>query len=107
LATILHSQGKFEDETKRSFERSLAIFIKNEGPDGVNTAMTSISTGSYYYELARIQPTVDTKRKHFLVSKSHIEEGFRNRTNIHGPIHPNTVQAASLLSILTRELSRL
>jgi tetratricopeptide (TPR) repeat protein len=105
LARILHSQGKFEDETKELFERSLAIFIRNEGPDGANTAISNINTGIYYYDLARRQLTVDIKRKHFLISKSHVEEGFRIRTKIHGPTHPRTVQAASLLSTLTRELS--
>jgi hypothetical protein len=33
LSRILQKQGKLGDETKESFERSLAIFIRNEGPD--------------------------------------------------------------------------
>jgi tetratricopeptide (TPR) repeat protein len=119
LARILQSQGKFKDETKRLFERSLAIFIGREGPDGVNTAISNINTGSYFYELAQRLPTVDTKRKHFLVSKLYrkrkhflisklfMEEGFRIRTKIHGPTHPNTVQAASLLSDVISALSKL
>jgi hypothetical protein len=107
LAQILQSQGKFEDETKRLFERSLAIFIRREGLDGVNTAIVNISTSSYYCKLARRQPTVDTKRKYFLISKSHIEEGFRIQTKLFGPTHPDTVHTASVLSTLTRELSRL
>jgi tetratricopeptide (TPR) repeat protein len=105
LARILKSQGQFEDETKRLFERSLANYIRNEGPDGANTAILNINTGNYYYDLARKQLTVDIKRNHFLVSKSHVEEGFRIRTKIYGPTYPSTVQAASLLSALTRELS--
>jgi hypothetical protein len=107
LARILQSQGKFEDETQGLFERSLAIFIRNEGPDGANTAVMSVNIGLYYYQLAEGQPIVDTKRKYFLVSKSHVEEGFRIKTKIHGPTHPRTVQAAHYLSILTRELLRL
>jgi hypothetical protein len=107
LARILQSQGKFEDETKGLFERSLAIFIRREGPDGINNAISNINSGNYYYELARRQPTVDTKRKYFLISKLHIEEGFRIRTKILGPTHPNTVQAASILSDVISALSRL
>jgi tetratricopeptide (TPR) repeat protein len=53
LATILESQGRqLEDETKRLFERSLAIYIMIEGPDGLNTANSKLCFGSYYYELA-------------------------------------------------------
>jgi tetratricopeptide (TPR) repeat protein len=107
LARILKSQGKFEDETKRLFERSLAIFIRMEGPDGANTAVVNINIGSYYHDLARRQPTVDTKRKYFLISKSHIQEGFRIQTKILGPTHPRTVQVANFLSSLMNELSGL
>jgi hypothetical protein len=32
------SQGKLGNETKELLERFLAISIKNEGPDGINTA---------------------------------------------------------------------
>jgi hypothetical protein len=107
LAQILQSQGKFEDETQGLFENSLAIFIRREGPDGANTAISNVNIGRYYYELARRQPTVDTKRKYFLISKSYIEEGFRIEIMLYGPTHPHTFQAASLLSALTRELSTL
>jgi hypothetical protein len=103
LARILMSQGTFEDETKRLFERSLAIFIRREGPDGVNTAILNINTGSYFYKLVQRQPTVDTKRKYFLLSMSHIEEGFRIQTKIYGPTHPITVQAAYKLSDVMNE----
>jgi tetratricopeptide (TPR) repeat protein len=107
LANILQSQGKFEDETQGLFERSLAICIRREGLDGVNTAVMSVNIGLYYSQLAKIQPKVDTKRKYFLISKSHIEEGFRIETKIFGPTHPNTVHTAFILSTLTKELLRL
>jgi hypothetical protein len=107
LAKILQSQCKFEDETKRLLERCLAICIRNKGPDGANTAISNVTFGTYYYELAIVQPIVDTRRKHYLISISHIEEGFRIQTKIHGPPYPNTVQAASLLSAFRRELSKL
>jgi hypothetical protein len=107
LARILQSQSKFEDETKKLFESSVAIFIRREGSDGLNTATSNINFGKYYLQLAKRQPTVDTKRKLFLISISHIEEGSRNETKIHGPTHPTTVDVASLLSAIKRELSRL
>jgi hypothetical protein len=107
LAQILESQGKFEDETKRLLERSLAIFIRKEGPDGANTAILNVSLGSYYYDLPRRQLTVATKRKYFLISKSHIEEGFRIQIKMYGPTHPNTVKTASVLSDVVSVLSRL
>jgi tetratricopeptide (TPR) repeat protein len=107
LGKILESQGKFEDETKGLFERSLAICIRNEGPDGVNTAMMSVNIGLYYYQLAERQPTLDAMKNVLLMSKSHIEEGFRIQTKIHGPTHPDTVKAAFLLSNIRTMLSRL
>jgi tetratricopeptide (TPR) repeat protein len=105
LARILQSQGKFEDETKRLFEHSLAICIRNEGPNGVNSAMVSMNIGLYYFQLARRQPTIDTEREYFLISKSYIEEGLRIKTKIHGPTHPDSVRAASLLSAIRSVLS--
>jgi hypothetical protein len=98
--------GKFEDKTQGLFERCLAICLRSEGPDGLNTAKASISIVRYYYELARRQPTVDTKRKYVLVSKSHIEEGFRIQTKIHGLTHPNTIETGLMLSVIMNELSR-
>jgi hypothetical protein len=56
-----------KDETKELFERSLAILIRREGPDGSNTAISNIIFGRYYYELVRKEPTVDIKRKYILV----------------------------------------
>jgi hypothetical protein len=60
LGRILQSQGKFGDETKGLFERSLAIFMRREGPDGSNTKILNNHIREYYYELARRQPTGDT-----------------------------------------------
>jgi ATP/maltotriose-dependent transcriptional regulator MalT len=52
LARILQTQGKFGDETKEKYERSLAIAVRNEGPDGANTAAVNIAIGQFYYQLA-------------------------------------------------------
>jgi hypothetical protein len=52
LARVLKKQGKFGDETKELFERSLAIWVRNEGPDGVNVAAISAAIGHFHYQLA-------------------------------------------------------
>jgi hypothetical protein len=38
-------------ETRGFFERALAIFIRHEGPDGLNTANISMNIGNFYSEL--------------------------------------------------------
>jgi hypothetical protein len=58
LARILSTQGKLGDETRGLFERSLAISIRNKGPDGVNAAAGNYSIGQFYQKLARQQSTV-------------------------------------------------
>jgi hypothetical protein len=64
-------QKKFGNERKELHERSLAIFIGNEGPNGANTAMGMRNMALYYLEFAGIQTTTDTKRTHLLLAKSY------------------------------------
>jgi hypothetical protein len=52
--------------------------MRNEGPDGVNTAIGNLNIGGYYEVLATLQPTRDTKRPMLLKAKSHcIEVRFK------------------------------
>jgi hypothetical protein len=106
LGRILKKQGKFGDETKEVLERALAIYIRNEGPDGANTATATVNIGQFYHGLAIKQSTVGTKRTQLLLAKSCFEEATRIETKIHSPTHPNRVGVASLLSDVLRELSR-
>jgi hypothetical protein len=106
LARILVKQRKFGDETKDLFERSLANFKRNEGPDGVCTAIANIEIGQFQYNFAMMQSVISTKRTQLLLAKSYFEEGIRIETNLHSPSHPNRVDAASLLSKVLNELSR-
>jgi tetratricopeptide (TPR) repeat protein len=106
LARLLSKQKKFGDDTKELFERSLAIFIRNEGPDGINTAGANIATGYFHYNFAMIQSTISTKRTQLQLAKSYSEEAIRIESKIHNPTHPNRVGAASLLSEVLRELSK-
>jgi tetratricopeptide (TPR) repeat protein len=104
LANILMQQGKFGDETKTLFERSLALHIRHEGPDGTNTALGNISLGKFHYSAA-MQPKVTAKRAQLLLAKSYSEEGIRIQSKIAIPTHPNAVAAASLHAIILEELS--
>jgi tetratricopeptide (TPR) repeat protein len=104
LARILQKQGKFGDETKELYERSLAIYIRNEGPDGANTAGLNIDIGQFYYQIATTSSVGYTKRTQLLIAKSYIDEAIRIETKIHNPTHPNSVGATSLLSNILSEL---
>jgi tetratricopeptide (TPR) repeat protein len=105
LAKILWRQGKLGDETKELFERSLAICVRDEGPDGVNTALANSHTGQFHYQVAMTSSIVHTKRTQLLLAKSYLDEAVRIESKIHDPKHPKRVMAASLLSIILRELS--
>jgi hypothetical protein len=105
LSRILLKQGKLGDETKELFERSLAISVVNEGPDGLNTAGGNIAISQFHYKLAMIQSTISIKRTQLLLAKSYAEEAVRIVTKILNPTHPSRVGATSLLSDILRELS--
>jgi hypothetical protein len=105
LAKILLKQGKLGDETKELFERSLAIYVEEEGPDGGNTAAANMGIGQFYYKIAMTSSTAHTKRTQLLLAKSYYDEGVRIEIKIHDPKHPNRVGAATLLSRVLRELT--
>jgi hypothetical protein len=105
LARILMNQGKYGDETKELLERSLAIYVVSEGPDGSNTAAGNITFSQLHYNLAKIQSVISIKRTQLLLAKSYAEEAVRIETKIHNPSHPNCILAASQLSDILRELS--
>jgi tetratricopeptide (TPR) repeat protein len=48
LANILRGQNQLGDKTRELHERCLSIFIRNEGPDGPNTASVNYNLGSFY-----------------------------------------------------------
>jgi hypothetical protein len=105
LARILQKQGKLGNETNESFERSLAIFVRNEGPDRVNTATGNLEIGQFHYRIAMTSSTGHTKRTQLLLAKSYSDEAIRIERKIHNPTHPNSISAASLLTMISRELS--
>jgi tetratricopeptide (TPR) repeat protein len=105
LGKILRQRKKYDDDTKEQFQRALAIFIRHEGSDGVNTSVVNIDIGQYYYELANTQSVVSTKRTQLLLAKSHLEEAIRIERKVNSLSHPNNITATTLLSAVLIELS--
>lgn len=59
LAQILNSEGKLGDETKSMYERALFNYIRNHGPDALNTSITSSNLGNFHYKLSRTNKCAD------------------------------------------------
>jgi tetratricopeptide (TPR) repeat protein len=106
LASILRSQGKLGDETKKLYDCSLAITIRNEGLDGINTASGNANLANYHVDLARRQVNSDTKKEHLCLAKSrsYIKEAIRIYTKLFGSAHPQTVKATSKLADIESQL---
>mmetsp|Transcript_23972 Transcript_23972/g.23015 ORF Transcript_23972/g.23015 Transcript_23972/m.23015 type:complete len:135 (+) Transcript_23972:2-406(+) len=105
LARILTSQGNIGDEPMELFERCLAIDIKNEGPDGANTAISNFNLGIFYHRLADTQQEIQRHAEYLCLSKSKFEEAVRIYTKIFGLDDPQTTRASSQLSIISLKLS--
>lgn len=64
LGRVLMAQKWNCDETMELFKRSLAIDIKQEAPDALNTALNHKNLGFLYLQLAIMdQPTVELIKK--------------------------------------------
>jgi tetratricopeptide (TPR) repeat protein len=107
LAHVLRAQGKLGDETRGLYERFLAIFIRNEGPDAQNSANGNFSLGIFHYQLSCEQAIVDSQQTQLLLAKSYFEEAIRIYSKIYGPTHLETVEAVSILADILRELSEI
>jgi tetratricopeptide (TPR) repeat protein len=105
LAGILSKQGNLGVEVKELFERSLAIDVKHEGPDGVNTSISYQHLGFFHEELAQTLPTAVERKEHLQLSKFYFSETLRIGTKIFGPAHRDTINAASNLSDISYLLS--
>jgi hypothetical protein len=105
LGAILQSQGNLGIETQELYERALVINIRNCGSEGFNTATSNFNLGGFYYLRAEESETVETRKKHLLLSESKYKESLRVYTKINGPDHPDTVETSFYLSTITRKLS--
>jgi hypothetical protein len=103
LARILRMQNKFGDETNCSYERSLAILIRNHGSDGLDTAVGHLNISKFYYQLALEQPTRQSKQTQLLLTKAHFEEALRIQSKIHGPTHPSTLETLTKLTAVSSD----
>jgi tetratricopeptide (TPR) repeat protein len=104
VARILDSQGKLDNETKELYERSLAILVRNEGPNGANTAVVNTDIGQFYHKLGRAESDSDKKKTQLLLAKSYFIEAVRILSQIFGSKHPNTVTAIYLLNRVLKDL---
>jgi tetratricopeptide (TPR) repeat protein len=77
LAKILQLQGNLCNETKELYERSLAIDIKNEGPEKINAAAANGRLGIFYHQLAKSQQNAETRKDHLQLSRSKYKEAVR------------------------------
>jgi hypothetical protein len=107
LANVLRVQGQLGDETRRLYERYLAISIRGEGPDGRNTATGHNSLGSFSLQIAREVTTVSLKQTQLLLAKSHYEETLRISSKIYGHTHSETDRVISQLSVISIELAKI
>jgi hypothetical protein len=59
LGSVLSKQGQLGEETRGLCEHFLANSIRNNGPDGSDTASSNWQLGLFYWRLAGMQTTVD------------------------------------------------
>jgi hypothetical protein len=105
LARILTAQDNLGNETMDLFERSLANNTKNYGLDGINTAISNSNLGAFYHQLEDTQQNAQKRKEYLRMSKSTFKEALRIYTRICGPDNPQTTEASSQLSIISRKLS--
>jgi hypothetical protein len=104
LSCILSKKNEYGDETRELCERALAITIRNEGKDTVNTANRHLSISQYHAKLFGIKTSVESKQTHLLLTKASLEKALRIRLKILGPSHPDTVNAKFRLTITLNEI---
>jgi hypothetical protein len=104
LARILLGQDGYGDETKKLFGHSLAIFIRNEGMYGANTATGNLNLGTFYLSLAKRPCALDSRQNLLLKIKLHCTECLRIRKKIYGLFHPLSSIAETLLSAASEKL---
>jgi hypothetical protein len=105
LCTILRTEGKLGDETKRLHERCLANALWNEGPDGLATAEANDDFGSYYHFLSRTNLPVCAIKDHLVLSQSFYREAIRIYTKVNGADHLTTIETKEFIHVVSYELS--
>lgn len=103
LGSVLQKQDKNGNEIKELLKRSLSIWIRHEGPDGINVATANITIGRYFLEDAQKQP-FEAIKEHLLIAKSYFDEGLRIETKIYGPDSYNARMAVDCINPILRML---
>jgi hypothetical protein len=104
LARIVCEQNNMGDETKNLYERSLAICIRYEGPNAVNTAIELISIGKFHHKHGGMQSTAQARRKEFLLAKPYLERAILIDSMNRGPIITEARDAKFILTNILTEL---
>jgi tetratricopeptide (TPR) repeat protein len=105
LANILRKQGNHGDEVKDLLNRSLAIDIRNDGPDGVNTAVGHYNLAGFHVDLATHVPcTVIVRRNELTIAKASYEEALRIQSKVFGPSHPTTKRYIDKIADVVRTI---
>jgi hypothetical protein len=105
LARVLLAQNKYGDETRELLKRSLAVDIKHEGSNSVDTAAGHKNLGQFYQDLSKMdQPTVELIRMYLQLARTHFEEALRICTKIFGSSDLKTLQVDKKLADLSRVL---
>lgn len=132
LGKILNRQGRSIDEVEGLFQRSLAILVKQEGPNALTTAIGNHELGQFYLRLAgtsgskgllsitttaetqqvfnRLKGTsltADERKEHLQQALVHFKESVRIHTKTFGSAHSDTVCAAHDLNMATFLLSEI
>jgi tetratricopeptide (TPR) repeat protein len=105
LGTILQSQNKLDNETKELLVHAHSINKNDYGPDGYNTAVSTVNLGNYYHLLSEDIQTLESKVKNLHLSKSYFKEALRIETKIFGPNNSRTKELADLISFISYKLS--
>lgn len=95
------------DETKELYDRSLAIIITQQGPEGEALSSAYITISLYHYELSKIQLTVDGRREQLLLAKNYIADALWISSKIYTDVrHPKNIRIIGLFTKVSVELAR-
>jgi hypothetical protein len=102
LARILAAgKGPGDERILTLAKESLAIILKNQGPDGRDTAVSNNNLAVYYYQQVFVLTTIPAQEASLKLAKTHILEAIRIYSKVYGPTNKSTLDAkATLANIL-------
>lgn len=100
LADILRVKGKHDGEVQALYERSLAIYVKDEGVDSHNTGILNYHLARFHSNILNKLLPGNERTEHFYIAERYCTEAIRINTDTLGPFHPQTLAMQSLLSTM-------